>query len=297
LAPTPLAAQAAKSGVRYRRAGDPSGPPALFLPGAGWTGAEGLSVAQALPHLSWYLLDLPGTGGSLPLERADAPGFTRWLGAFCADLGLGDVHLAGHSLGGYLALAAAASGRMGLRSLLLIDGGLVPIAVPQEIGKIAYAAPFVAALDRVTGGAVVARRPGRPAPPEAQPEAEAVAGRFRVPLSDALRAAVEDLAAPSGRDWDLDGAAVQRLGMIGVRTFGARALSRVTARVLALVALHPQGPRWAQRLKQKALGRLGALCATRDLQVVTLATGHYPFWEDPAQFAAAVRPFYAEDPG
>lgn len=70
------------AGVRFlQRAGDPHGEPAVFLPAGGWTGVQGLAVAKALAHFSWYLLDLPGTGGSQPLGNATAPAFAQWLSA------------------------------------------------------------------------------------------------------------------------------------------------------------------------------------------------------------------------
>ncbi len=288
LAEIAASARRTDDGVRFWKAGSPSGVPALFLPGAGWTGAQGLFLADALPEFSWHLLDLPGIAGSVPLACADARGFSQWLHTFCASEGIVRPHLVGHSLGGYLALSAAAQG-MPLRSLALIDGGLAPLAVPQSLGMIAYAVPLVVALDRLKAGALVARRPGKPST-EAAESAEEIAARFHLPLSEELRRACEDCSR-QGEAWDLDGSVQQRLGLIGVQTRTGAALARVKAPVLAIIALHPRGEKWLHERAAKAISVLSAL---PHVHVVETQTGHYPFWEDPQGFADALRAFYRD---
>lgn len=274
-------------GVRFQRAGSLAGPPAVFLPGAGWTGAEGLAVAEALPQFSWYCLDLPGTGGSAPLTRADAHGFAAWLRAFCEQAGTGPVHLAGHSLGGYLALAAAATD-IPLRSLLLIDGGIGPFVVPQEVGPVAYLAPAIACLDALAGGALIARRPGPPASPEPPEDPAELARRFGIPQSEALRQAALDAPWPQ-QAWNLDGRAVQRLALIGLRLRQRQALASLKVPTLELLARHPRGPAWIAKI---VAGRRSLLKAVANVQVTELDTGHYPFWEDPRAFRQAAGRFY-----
>ncbi len=277
-----------RSGIRLHLAGDPGGPPAVFLPGADWTGASGLSVAEAVPEFAWHCLDLPGTGGSQPLRVADQRGFAAWLAEFCDDLALGPIHLAGHSLGGFLALAAAASGRLSLRSLLLIDGGLGPLTTAQEIGPVAYVAPAMARLDAWLGGRLLAHRPGRPgaaAPPE---DLSRLAARLGIEVSGSMRLAAQDAAGPGG-PWNLDGRAVMRLGLLAMGLRQLPALSSLDIPVLALLALHPRGPAWTETLVAR---RRELLRRVPRVQVAELSTGHYPFWEDPDAFRRDVRPFY-----
>ncbi len=281
----------ASGGVRFVRAGDRRGEPALFLPAAGWTGAEGLAVARAAPHLGWHLLDLPGTGGSQSLRQADARGLSRWLAAFCERQGITAPHLAGHSLGGYVALAIAAEGQIPLRSLLLIDGGAASIVVREAQGWQALAASALDAADRVVGGRILTRRPGPPAPPEAPDSADAIAHRLRVPVSEDLLAAAADRARP-GEPWNLDSRAVMRLGLLGMRTWGMRSLARVTASRRVLVALFPRGPAWAAARAARTLAALEAA----GVDAVGLPTGHYVFWDDPEAFAEAARDFYGREP-
>ncbi len=277
-----------RRGIRFRRAGSPNGPPALFLPGAGWTGAEGLAVARALPQFAWHCLDLPGTGGSLPLAKADQRSIATWLDRFCSDVVHGPVHLAGHSLGGFLALAAAAAATVPLRSLMLIDSGVGPLAVPQELGAIAYLVPALARLDAWTGGVLIAGRPGRPAPPEPPEDPTELGRRFALPQSEELQIAALDRPGP-GEAWNLDGRAVQRLGLVAAGLRQRPALAALTVPTLELLALHPRGPAWTQKIVAQ---RRRLLRALPWVQVAELSTGHYPFWEDPAAFKQAVQEFY-----
>jgi pimeloyl-ACP methyl ester carboxylesterase len=102
------------SGLAYQRSG--SGPPLVLLHGVGhrrqaWEPVIGPLAA----HRTVIAVDLPGHGESPPL--APGPGESA-VGAMAAavlefldDLGLDRPHLAGNSLGGALALLAAARGR------------------------------------------------------------------------------------------------------------------------------------------------------------------------------------------
>ncbi len=274
------------------KCGREGGQPALFLPGAGWTCTEGLSLARMLPQFPWYLVDLPGTGGSAPLALATAAGFAAWLRAFCERLGIERPHLAGHSLGGYLALAAAAR-RLPLRSLLLIDGGVAPLIVPQSLGAIAYAVPLISLLDRLTGGALVAKRPGRPGAAEPPEAPEALARRFGLPMTEDLCVAVEDAPKP-GEPWELDAAAQQRLGLIGARLRWRRAISAVEAPVFAVIAQHPAGPEWARRRAARSARLLRGMPG---VSVAESPTGHYPFWEDPNGLRPRCGAFRWRNPG
>ncbi len=117
---------------------------------------------------------------------------------FCQEAGFESFHLVGHSLGGYLALAAAATQILPLRSLLLIDGGLNPIAVPQEVGPMAYLVPTISRLDRLLGGRIIARRPGPPATIEPTPDPQAVADRLHESGYPLVSLSHASLVAPSG---------------------------------------------------------------------------------------------------
>jgi pimeloyl-ACP methyl ester carboxylesterase len=98
-------------GLAYERMG--SGPPLVLLHGVGHRRQAWRAVLDRLtPHREVILPDLPGHGGSPPLERG-VPVMDALLGpvkALLDDLGVEQPHVAGNSLGGRLALEAAVAG-------------------------------------------------------------------------------------------------------------------------------------------------------------------------------------------
>jgi pimeloyl-ACP methyl ester carboxylesterase len=96
----------------------------VFLHGAGgshhtfrdqWAGLKG-AVRLVIP-------DLPGHGrsGGTPPESVDA--YAAWVVEFTKEVGLGRFLLAGHSMGGAIALQAALRGIKGLEALVLLGSG------------------------------------------------------------------------------------------------------------------------------------------------------------------------------
>ena len=90
-----------------------------------WTPLVRAARAHELP---WLLVDVPGFGGSDPLpgpvtldEMADA------LVAVLDHLGVHDVHLVGHSMGGFLGLHLAARHPDRVRTLATLNGTYVTI--------------------------------------------------------------------------------------------------------------------------------------------------------------------------
>ncbi len=98
--------------VRIQELG--TGHPALFLHGANTSGASWGSLAARLTGSRCLVLDRPGTGLSKPLaRRIDACSLTEIADTLVADildaLELPTAHLVATSLGGYVALRAAAA--------------------------------------------------------------------------------------------------------------------------------------------------------------------------------------------
>lgn len=92
-----------------------SGPPLVLLHGVGHRRQAWDAVADLLtPHRDLIIPDLPGHGESPSLRAGCRPVLDVLLEAvtgLLADLGLDRPHMAGNSLGGRLALEAAAAGR------------------------------------------------------------------------------------------------------------------------------------------------------------------------------------------
>ncbi|HET6831073.1 MAG TPA: alpha/beta fold hydrolase [Solirubrobacterales bacterium] len=107
------------AGIAYERVG--SGPPLLLVHGLGATRAIWRPQLAALaPHRDLIAVDMPGFGASPVL--ADTP--TPWaLGAalidLCSELGIERPHIAGNSLGGWVAVEMAKAGHA--ESLCLIS--------------------------------------------------------------------------------------------------------------------------------------------------------------------------------
>ncbi|MGE5188833.1 MAG: alpha/beta fold hydrolase [Gemmatimonadota bacterium] len=80
-----------------------------------WAGLKG-TARLVIP-------DLPGHAESSGTARESVPEYAAWLAGFLGEVGLGHFVLAGHSMGGAIALAAALSGIRGLDALILAGTG------------------------------------------------------------------------------------------------------------------------------------------------------------------------------
>ncbi|MEI6779214.1 MAG: alpha/beta fold hydrolase, partial [Chloroflexales bacterium] len=111
-------------GMSYLRAGD-HGPVMVLLHGWGafkelwWMTLRDLGRDHRC-----FALDFPGHGGS-PIGRADTiVGLADAVAAFCDDLGLRDIALFGHSMGGCVATELALRRPDLLRRLILVDAAV-----------------------------------------------------------------------------------------------------------------------------------------------------------------------------
>jgi pimeloyl-ACP methyl ester carboxylesterase len=98
--------------LNYVREG--SGPPLLLIHGLGGALATWEPVIGLLaPHRDVIAIDMPGFGRSERLAdgtRHSAVEMGREIAGFCAEIGLDQPHLAGNSLGAWVALEMAADG-------------------------------------------------------------------------------------------------------------------------------------------------------------------------------------------
>jgi pimeloyl-ACP methyl ester carboxylesterase len=109
--------------VRYVDYGD--GPPLLLIHGMGGRWETWLANISTLgEHYRVIAVDLPGFGRSEPLPAgADFGGYPRVLEDLLDDLGIASVAVFGHSLGGLVSLALAASAPERVRCVVLVSGG------------------------------------------------------------------------------------------------------------------------------------------------------------------------------
>jgi pimeloyl-ACP methyl ester carboxylesterase len=97
--------------LAHERAG--SGEPLLLIHGLGGDRCVWEPVLDTLSETHDVIsVDLPGFGGSQPLDEDPTPrALARAVAAFLDELGLDTAHVAGNSLGGWVALELAAAGR------------------------------------------------------------------------------------------------------------------------------------------------------------------------------------------
>jgi pimeloyl-ACP methyl ester carboxylesterase len=239
----------------YDRLG--SGPPLVLLHSLGTDRCVWHPVLDLLAREREVIaVDLPGFGesDSLPAGEAPAP---RALGAALAsllgDLGVARPHVAGNSLGGWVALEMAVSGAA--RSVTAIaPAGLWPRALPPKPsiarGVARAATPLLAAVLATAGGRRLAL-------------GATMAHPDRVPPREALRLVRAYAAAPG---YDAVNAAMRAGRFEGLDrlpvpvTFGWPDRDRLVARPRALPA------------------------AARN--VVLRDCGHVPMWDSPEQVAA-----------
>lgn len=248
--------------------GDAPGTPLLCL--HGWTGSKE-DYAPVLPALAAdrrvVVPDLPGHQDSAGPDDEAAyalGGLVRWVLALVDALGVGELHLLGHSLGGLLAQRVAAAASQRLRSLVLMGTGL---GTPrEEVG------------DRVAAIALAARERGLAAAFELSQTLNVAAGR---PV-DADR-------APANRERFLR---LQPAALIG----GARALLTAAPPgpflrgidVPVLVVHGEAEPVWEH--PDQALLAASIRGARR---VVIPGAEHSPQQDQPAALVAVLTPFLA----
>ncbi|MGH8114333.1 MAG: alpha/beta fold hydrolase [Rhodanobacteraceae bacterium] len=113
----------------YVAGGKKDGPPLVLLHGYGGSHADWLLVARYLtPNFRVIIPDLPGWGDSTRIAGADY-GYAaqvKRLHAFVDALRVGEVALAGHSMGGAIAGLYAAEYPKDVAALILIDSAGVP---------------------------------------------------------------------------------------------------------------------------------------------------------------------------
>jgi pimeloyl-ACP methyl ester carboxylesterase len=141
----PIDLQLSSGRVRALRQGPPGGVPVVCVPGLSANARSFDAVAAALVEVgrSVVVLDLRGRGFS-PATPAGTYGWLRHAQdvlAAARQLGFNSIDLAGHSMGAFVAMQAAALEPGRIRRLLLIDAAGVPepAAIP----------PILAGLQRL----------------------------------------------------------------------------------------------------------------------------------------------------
>ncbi|MEI5906665.1 alpha/beta hydrolase [Bacillus spongiae] len=131
------------------------GEPVIFLPAAGFSGKEGLNIAEELSdRFETHLIDLPGLGKSEGIEQRITPlVLANWVNEYMEEQHIERATLIGHSLGGAILLAFALYYPNKVDKLILLDQGHKPYPrIPtSEFGPFAYMFPLINGCVRLLG--------------------------------------------------------------------------------------------------------------------------------------------------
>jgi len=123
------ASAAARSGVAaglYHQdtgAAGAAGPPLVLVHGAGGRLRQWPAALRELPGRRVIALDLPGHGSSPPPAHRSVPAYARSVLGLLDSLGVGTAAIAGHSMGGAVALALALEAPSRVAALALVGTG------------------------------------------------------------------------------------------------------------------------------------------------------------------------------
>jgi pimeloyl-ACP methyl ester carboxylesterase len=262
--------------VRQRH---PAGTPAVLLL-HGWLD-HSHTFDWVLEHLpdTWrlVLIDFRGMGRSAHVPTGGNYTFADYLldvESTLDTLGISEVHLVGHSLGGNVAMAYAAARTARVKSVSLIES-LGPSGGPPE-----------GAVDRLRGFLDDAQRPARRKP---YPSVEAAAARLRENNSSLTEAASLHLARHGTEP--AEGGYLFRFDPLHRRRFGHGFDEAQWLAILAAVTCPVQLLYGSQGLSlddTQARARLAAMRASRSL---ALSGGHHVHMEQPEAVARALEHF------
>ena len=144
--------------IFYAQHGEPHGLPIVFIHGAGGTHQRWLPVASALHGCACYALDLPGHGQSSGAGRNHMGPYADVVVNFIEALAIPSAVIAGHSMGGGVALWLALHQPSRVRGLVLASTGAKLRVHPDILQAAKEGRPVSAAA--ILGGAP---------PPQPQP--------------------------------------------------------------------------------------------------------------------------------
>ena len=251
------------SGTAYARSG--RGEPLVLLHGIGSSRAAWQAVIPALQErFDVIAVDLPGFGTSAPLPAGTEPSPAALAAAVADllnDLGIDRPHLAGNSLGGWVAMELAKTSP--IRSVTLLSpAGLWRAGTPLYCRASLRLSHWLASHARPALSRVVAAGPGR-----VLVFGQMLAHPARLPAADA-RSAVLTLGTCPGFDATLQATARRRLQ--GARLVAAPVTVAFGSRDRVLL-----------RHQSRHLGELPPTTRTAALP----GCGHLPMTDDPALVA------------
>lgn len=145
--------------IFYVHHGESMGAPIIFIHGAGGTHERWLPQVNGLKNCTAYALDLPGHGQSTGAARDNIQSYSDVLLGFMDELMLSSAIIAGHSLGGAIALWFALSHPKRARGLVFSGTGAKLRVHPNILQAVREGRPVTP--DLVTSPVMPAAQPER----------------------------------------------------------------------------------------------------------------------------------------
>lgn len=137
------------------------GTPMIFLPAVGFSGVEGLNIAEYLADdFECHLLDLPGIGKSEGIKgKVSIQQMASWLKEYIDKFEMKNVTLIGHSMGGGLAMCFASVYPEYVRKLVVLDQGHIrtPRFPIKDFGPLGFVMPIISILETIFGDKLIKR--------------------------------------------------------------------------------------------------------------------------------------------
>jgi 2-hydroxy-6-oxonona-2,4-dienedioate hydrolase len=258
------------------------GRPLIFLPAVGFTGIEGLTIAEALANqYESHLLDMPGAGKSSGITgKVNEKKIALWIKSYLDELGFKKVVLVGHSMGAGLALCFASHYPEYVERLVMIDFGhrKVPLFPVSDMGPLGYAFPIINLMYHVAGNfishqlkKVLSADDSELTNEQQEEEVKSFCQRFNLVASPQVRQALEDNA-----DFTIEGFRLL-IGMTRINF--PKLLMRSKVPTLLIYATFDSFDKKRAKKIQKAVQRLDE--RNMFLHLIGLDGHHYLHWECP----------------
>ncbi|MFC4559196.1 alpha/beta hydrolase [Virgibacillus kekensis] len=257
------------------------GKPLIFLPAAGFSGMEGLNIAEALSdEYESHLLDLPGMGKSNGISgNVSKTKIASWVKNYVDQHNLKKVTFVGHSMGAGVAMCFATVYPDDVAEIILLDQGhfKIPRFQTAEFGLLGYAVPILSIAERILGdmfakkvsGLFSSKESAEPSEADNEKRLGEFCERFQLPKSEYITKALkEDI------DFTHEGL---RLMFGYYRLDLPKMLKQLTVPCLLIYAsfhdIDPKRERFIEKSVQK-------IAPSPNLQIKKIDSHHYVHWAD-----------------
>lgn len=259
-----------------------SGRPVVFFPGAGWPGRAGLNIAETLQSdYQFFMVDLPGYGRSAGIgPPVSEQAIADWVASYLDSRNLSQVHMVGHSLGGYIALVFSDHYPSRVSSLTLLDMGHERLPRwHSQPGAFGYIVPIISAMERLVGIQRLSRWLDRLA--DSADETQTLEHRMHTCRQKGWYTFEDDYYLREALNYEPI-LATEGLALLLTlyRAHAPRLLSRISVPTLLIYSSKPSQSSKAQRKVEQSVQWV--LRRNPHIWTIAVPGGHYVHWVDPS---------------